>query len=162
MPAIKRRPGLWCSLVFLRPPREDLSLGEMALLSLVFFWVDSGSLLISVQCLFWPEVPLWAREQRPPVCPSWRHMWLGPFLHFAALTLPSWRRSEEGSSTPAPQWGAGIAVAVAVAGVMAVLTIVAGVWTLETGALTPGIDVKIPETGTMTGILRWVLTESLL
>lgn len=80
----------------------------------------------------------------------------GPCLHSAALTLPSWRKSEEGSSAPAPQWGAEIAVAaaVAVAGVMAVLTIVAGVWTLGTGALTPGIDVKIPETGTMTGILR--------
>lgn len=80
----------------------------------------------------------------------------GPCLHSAALTLPSRRKSEEGSSAPAPQWGAGIAVAAAVAaaGVMAVLTIVAGVWTLGIGALTPGIDVKIPETGTMTEILR--------
>lgn len=115
-------------------------------------------MLISAECLFWPEVPVWAREQRPPCAlTQWRwHMWLGPFLHSAALTLPSWRKSEEGSSAPAPQWGAGIAVAaaVAVAGVMAVLTIVAGVSTLGTGALTPGIDVKIPETGTMTGILR--------
>lgn len=47
-----------------------------------------------------------------------------------------------------------MAVAVAVAGVMAVLTIVAEASTLETGALSPGIDVKIPETDTMTGILR--------
>lgn len=80
----------------------------------------------------------------------------GALPSFCDTYCSSWGKSEEGSSTPAPQWGAGIAVAVAVAvaGVMAVLTIVAGVWTLETGVLTPGIDVKIPETGTMTGILR--------
>lgn len=43
---------------------------------------------------------------------------------------------------------------VAVAGVMGVPTIAAGVSTLGTGALTPGIDMKIPETDTITGILR--------
>lgn len=54
------------------------------------------------------------------------------------------------------RWGVGLAVAVAAAaaGVTGVPTIVAGASTLGTGALTPGIDMKIPETGTMTGILR--------
>lgn len=69
MPAIKRRPGLWCSLVFLRPPREDLSLGEMALLSLVFFWVNTGFLLISVEC-FGQKKSLFGLESRGPRVPS--------------------------------------------------------------------------------------------
>lgn len=47
-----------------------------------------------------------------------------------------------------------MAVAAAVAGVTGVPTVVAGAWTLGTEALTSGIDMKIPETGTMTGILR--------
>lgn len=45
-------------------------------------------------------------------------------------------------------------VAVAVAGAMGVPTIAAGVWTLGTDTLPPGIDMKILETGTMPGILR--------
>lgn len=97
MPAIKRRPGLWCSLVFLRPPRQDLSFAEMALLSLVFFWVDAGSVLISAECLFWPEeVPVWAREQRPPVCPHLAAYVAGPLPSFcstySSLLEKIWRR----------------------------------------------------------------------
>ncbi|XP_054554133.1 translation initiation factor IF-2-like [Talpa occidentalis] len=62
-------------------------------------------------------------------------------------------KSEDGL-TPEPQWGVETAVGVAVAGVMGVPTIAAGVLTLGPDVLIPGTDMKIPETGTMTGILR--------
>lgn len=45
-------------------------------------------------------------------------------------------------------------MAVAVAGAMRVPIIGAGVLSIVIGVLTPGIDVKTPETGSMTGILR--------
>lgn len=44
------------------------------------------------------------------------------------------------------------AVVLAVAGAAGVLTVAAGGQTLGIGAPTPGIDMKIPETGTVAGI----------
>lgn len=106
--------------------------------------------------------PFFCQEQRP-LATLWQH--LSPLelylAAYVALGIPfllqywsfTWGKSTDLPDSE-PWWEVKPAAGVAVAGVTAVPTTVAGVLTLGTGVLTPGTEMKTPETGFMIGILR--------